>query len=82
MHTFLLSLFILLCTACSSSKPKESVKTQLEIRQFQTRMFEKVDIKKVMKSVLNVLQDEGFIVKNVALDLGFLTAAKEEDIEK
>ena len=39
-------------------------KTQLQIRQFQTRSYETNDTKMVMKAMLNVLQDDGFIVKN------------------
>ena len=31
--------------------------------------------------MLNVLQDEGFIVKNANLELGLLTATKEVDVE-
>jgi hypothetical protein len=34
----------------------------------------------VMKAVLNVLQDEGFIVKNADSDLGFISATKETDL--
>ncbi|MCE5293455.1 MAG: hypothetical protein LLF94_02420 [Chlamydiales bacterium] len=68
-------------TACAPSKPPEPEKTQLEIRQMQTRTFDTDQYKLVMKSVLNTLQDENFIVKNVAMDLGFLTATQEKDIE-
>lgn len=56
-------------------------KTQLHIREFQTRTYNTKDTKMVMKALLNVLQDEGFIVKNAVVDLGFLNAEKEMDIE-
>lgn len=56
-------------------------KTQLEVRQMQTHLFDVKDFKLVMKAMLNVLQDEGFVVKNVHLDLGFLTSTKEVDVE-
>lgn len=56
-------------------------KTQLQIREFQTRAYETNDTKMVMKAMLNVLQDEGFIVKNAVLDLGLLSAEKSIDIE-
>jgi hypothetical protein len=56
-------------------------KTQLEIREFQTRTYETNDSKMVMKSLLNVLQDDGYIVKNANVELGLLSASKEVDIE-
>ena len=35
----------------------------------------------VMKALLNVPQDEGFIVKHASVELGLLNATKEVDIE-
>ncbi len=35
----------------------------------------------IMKAMLNVLQDDGFIVKNAIMDLGLLSAEKTVDIE-
>ena len=75
----LLFCILLLTQACSwfQSKPQPS---QLEVREFQTRSFEIKDTKLVMKALLNVLQDEGFIVKNADTNLGFLSATKETDL--
>ena len=56
-------------------------KTQLQIREFQTRIYDTNDTKMVMKALLNVLQDDGFIVKNAVVELGLLSAIKEVDIE-
>jgi len=33
-----------------------------------------------MKAMLNVLQDDGFVVKNAVMDLGLITATKEIDL--
>jgi len=66
------------CATTSTTTPK----TQLEVRQFQTRDFAIRDAKMVMKSCINVLQDDDYIVKNANADLGLLTATKEIDIEK
>lgn len=76
---FTLSLSVL--TGCFQSGVPMPARTQLEIRQMQTFLFDVKDFKLVMKAMLNVLQDEGFVVKNVHLDLGFLTSTKEVDIE-
>lgn len=55
-------------------------KTQLEKRQFQTRMYDCTDKTLIMKAMLNVLQDEGFIVNNANPLLGFISGAKEFDV--
>ncbi|MCB0345774.1 MAG: hypothetical protein KDD66_11700 [Bdellovibrionales bacterium] len=68
--------------ACAHQPPTPQ-KTQLEIRQLQTREYpnKKSDTKRIMKAVLNVLQDEGFIVTNADRELGFITAKKETDVK-
>jgi hypothetical protein len=55
--------------------------TQLQIREIQTRSFACKSVKVVLKEMLNVLQDEAFIVKNANGELGFISAEKEVDIE-
>jgi len=71
---------IFVCSACMTQNVKPQ-KTQLEIREFQTRSYQTKDTKMVMKAMLNVLQDDGFIVKNANVELGLLTATKELDVE-
>lgn len=60
------------------ARPAEQ--TQLQKRQFQQREFDSTDVKSAMKSVLSVLQDDGFTVKNAVVDLGLLSAIKETQI--
>ncbi|MCH8028665.1 MAG: hypothetical protein IH874_01880 [Candidatus Dadabacteria bacterium] len=67
--------------AASKVKEKGPEKTQLQIRELQTRLFDTRNSKKVLKTMLNVLQDDGFIVKEANVELGLLTAAKEIDVE-
>jgi len=67
--------------AASKVKNKEPEKSQLEIREIQTRQYDNRDTKVVMKTMLNVLQDDGFIVTEANSDLGFLTASKEVDVQ-
>lgn len=70
-------LFFIGCVT-ASGKPE---KTQLQIREYQTRSYDTNDINMVMKAVLNTLQDEGYIVKNAVPELGLLTATKEINVE-
>ena len=55
--------------------------TQLQVRQMQTRSFDIQVPKRALKAVLDVLQDEGFIPKEVNADVGYVYAAKELDVE-
>lgn len=55
--------------------------TQLQVREVQTKDFDTADTKLVMKSMMNVLQDEGFIIKNAVIDLGLLSAEKIINVE-
>jgi len=68
---------MLLVGGCFTPKPE---KTQLEIREFQTRSYDTTDFKMVMKAVMDALQDEAFIIKQADLDLGFISAQKELDV--
>ena len=68
------------CTIITQQQTPQPAKTQLQTRQVQTREVDTNDVKLVMKAVLNVLQDDGFIVRNAQLELGLLTATKEVDL--
>jgi hypothetical protein len=74
---FITALIIIGCVTTPTTAPK----TQLEIREFQTRDYDTSDVKMVMKSLLNVLQDDSYIVKNANVELGLLSASKETDVE-
>ncbi len=69
----------MLLTACN--QPNAAM-TQLQIRQMQTRSYAISDPKRALKAVLNVLQDEAYIPRQVDLDLGYIHAVKEVDITK
>ncbi|MFP3868667.1 MAG: hypothetical protein ACLFUU_11005 [Desulfobacteraceae bacterium] len=70
-------IFMIGCATTTYKPPK----TQLQIREFQTREYDTKDVKMVMKALLNVLQDDGYIVKNANVDLGLLSAEKDVDVE-
>ena len=56
-------------------------KTQLEIREMQTRTYETDNAAIVVKAMLNVLQDDDYIIEQVNIDLGFFNASKEANAE-
>ncbi len=74
-----LILAVLVCGCATTGKVPQ--KTQLEIREFQTRTYDTDSLKMVMKAMINVLQDDGYILKNADLELGILNATKEMDVE-
>ena len=68
-------------TSCGPCQYEVPMVTQLQVREVQTRTFEDCEVKTVMKAMINVLQDEGYIVKNAVLDLGLLSAERDVDVE-
>lgn len=81
---------LIICSGCGAvsatgklfeGKRKPKAKSQLEVRQMQTREYETKDNRMVMKAMLNVLQDDGFIIKQANADLGFFHGTKEVDRE-
>ncbi len=54
----------------------QSEKTQLQIRSYQTRSWPIADAKLIMKACINVLQDDGYAVKNAVPDVGLIVAEK------
>lgn len=84
LKRIVLILFIMLLAlpALARKRQQEEIITpmsQLEKRQFQTRTYESTDKPLVMKALLNVLQDEGFIVYNANPLLGFIYGVKDFD---
>lgn len=81
MKFFVIIFGLFFLSGCVANKSIGTVVTQLQVREIQTREFDTCDTKSVMKSMMNVLQDEGFIIKNAVADLGLLSAEKSIDIE-
>lgn len=72
------SIFLAGCDHTNNAAP---LKTQMQIREFQTRNYPGTDEKSAIKAVVHALQDEGFIVRNAVVDIGLVTASKEADVE-
>jgi hypothetical protein len=60
-------------------KPPRSV---FQVREIQTRTFENRDARSVQKAVLDVLQDDNYVVKNAVVDLGLISATKERALKQ
>src|SRR4051812_28871903 len=72
-----LLLAALLATGCRSPLPPDaSALPATELRAIQTRTYDLPDTKAMLKTVLDVLQDDGYIVDYGQTELGILHATK------
>jgi hypothetical protein len=65
------------CASAPHPAADSLFKSPLEARQAQSRTFETKDPRVVLKAVLNVLQDEGFVIREANAELGVVAAVKE-----
>lgn len=75
----IMSVLALFFSGCSHHSAGNEM-TQLQIRETQTRTFSTRHAKDVLKEMMNVLQDDQFIVKNANVELGLLTGEKDIDV--
>lgn len=68
-----------LVAACASAPPNVTgTGSQLQTRQIQTREYDTLDQAKTLRSVISTLQDLGFVIDTADLDLGTVTATRED----
>jgi hypothetical protein len=72
-----LALVVGACAATTQSHPPGPPPAPLELRQAQTRTFETPEARLVLKAALNVLQDQGFVIRQADAELGLVTAVTE-----
>lgn len=60
---------------------QQPLKTQLEVREFQTRLFDTTKTDEVLSAVVEAFQDQGFMVKNVVPQVGLVSASRDTDVE-
>lgn len=77
---FILYFIFFILIGCSS-KPivESSTKSQLELREMQSKKFFNTDVKFLTKAVLQVLQDDEFVINNSDSNLGYFNAKKKLD---
>lgn len=61
--------------ACA--KKIKVAKSQLEVREIQTHVYDTSDTNRVLKAAINTLQDEGYTILNIEDELGYIQAKKE-----
>jgi len=77
----LISVGLVLFLAACVPAVKQNLKTQLQVREFQTRTFDTSNTNEVLSAVVEAFQDQGFMVKNVVPQVGLVSATREIDIE-
>lgn len=73
----LIIFFTLQNAICAFAKTPQVAKSQLEVRQIQTRVFDTTNKTVVLKAAINTLQDQGYIILNIEDELGYIQAKKE-----
>ena len=78
-HAIPVALALLLgaCASVPDSAGARVPQSPLELRQAQSRTFETANPRLVLKAALNVLQDQGFVIRHADAELGIVTAAME-----
>ncbi len=73
--------FIFFILIGCSNKPivESSTKSQLELREMQSKKIFNTDVKFLTKAVLQVLQDDEFVINNSDSNLGYFNAKKKLD---
>jgi hypothetical protein len=72
-----LALLLGACATSNGSVAARLPRTPLELRQVQSRSFASADSRLVLKAALNVLQDQGFVIRHADAELGLVTAVME-----
>jgi len=78
---YLICFLLLLLSSCARQAEDPTI-AQMRVRKMQSRTFVSHGAKEVIREMVAVLQDEGYIVKNISHDVGVLTAECDTQIEK
>ena len=72
--SLVITLIIFFMPVCAKSMQGENL---LELREMQTKYYDTTDTLKVIKAVVNTLQDNGFVIHDGEMELCYLRAKKE-----
>jgi hypothetical protein len=78
LYVMIVLLAVSSLTSCTSSRKQllKTDKTQLELRQIQSRKFETNDKNKTLRTIMATLQDLGFVIDDAEESLGTVSATK------
>jgi len=82
IHYLILALVSVILVGCASSKDelfKMGDSSQVELRSFQSRVFDTTDKQKTLKSVISTMQDLGFVISKADAQVGVVTGSKFAD---
>lgn len=74
---FLTFIFVFYFSLPACAKETQIAKSQLEVREIQTHVYDTSDTNEVLKAAINTLQDEGYTILNIEDELGYIQAKKE-----
>lgn len=60
-----------------AAKKAVIAKSQLEVREMQTHVYNTSDANGVMKAAINTLQDQGYVILTIEDELGYIRAKRE-----
>lgn len=75
----LLSVTLIILSGCAATNQRvldSGSETQLQKRNYQSRIFDTADKKQVLRTVISTLQDLGFIIDNADMMLGSVSGTK------
>lgn len=77
------ALFAIFLVGCATKSSDELFKTgdttSVELRSFQTRVFDTTDRKKTLRSIIATMQDLGFVISKADSEVGVVTGDKFAD---
>lgn len=77
INLFIAFIFIFYFATSVDAKSNKVEKTTMQIREIQTRYYNTTDTQKVIKAVVDTLQDNGFVIQDGEMALGYIRAKKD-----
>ena len=78
-YPFILLLFLTLCGCASRNHSITEGENQVHVRHMQTRIYDSLDKRDTLRSVLATLQDLGFVIDTANYEMGTITATKLQE---